>query len=490
MQQIFGAEIKMKKEVHNWLRSLHLHYHPVTTTPLLEKAAKRLLEAFTALGHTNQEQPNQDTDILLTTARYGELLSWRKALFFTGRSKFKLKHVPRTITMVHITPQEFSEVITHFEDALAKDPFNRTDFEFPGLAETAPDVLVEQGRRGGSILSLIRLLQAQLKCIRLLLFVGEDTPERVYHIDLVGAHPITKFNGNPDEFYQDIVFRTATYESTYEVTNHEVVGDPIPEDTWLELSSVDAMQQAGREMGKRKFFTDMLRIVDLVPVPAVSDAIADQYSEGCFATWDPFISALIATITGSARPVDKGNISPNDLAAIVGVRPGGIGAQVRHVAGRENISPSSEAVEMMDMDMVLPKVEIEGLPGKLPVIRSKLHGHRGVEMFNPELVEFVPLDPPFYHYLVSCATEAQARAIKSAFARAESLLNPADPRKLAFTILPGHGIVIAEKWQPDKQPFQLIWEFMDAGHLLINRLVPQGPVQFLLNAANKMVLAA
>ena len=144
---------------------------------------------------------------------------------------------------------------------------------------------------------------------------------------------------------------------------------------------------------------------------------------------------------------------------------------------------------MMDMDAVLPQVEIEGLPGKLPVIRSKLHGHRGVDMFNPELVEFVPLDPPFYNYLVSCATEAQARAIKSAFARAESLLNPADPRKLAFTILPGHGIVITEKWQPDKQPFQLIWEFMDAGHLLINRLVPQGPVQFLLNAANKMVLA-
>jgi len=479
----------MMKEAHNWLRSLHLYYHPGTISPLLEQAAENLLAAFTSMGHTPQEQADRDTDVLLTTARYGELLSWRKALFFIGRSKFKLNHVPRTITMVHITPEEFNEIMTHFEDSLNKEPFDRSAFEFPGLANTAPDVLVEQGRRGGPILSLIRLLQAQLKCIRLLLFVGNETPERVYHIDLVGAHPTTELNGNPAEFYRDIVLRTATYESTYEITSHEILGDPIPEDTWLELSSVEAMQQAGKEMGKREFFTDMLRIVDLVPVPAVSDAIADQYSEGCFATWDPFISALIATITGSARPVDKGNISPNDLAAIVGVRPDGRGAQVRHVAGRENISPSSEAVEMMDMDSVLPQVEVEGLPGKLPVIRSKLHGHRGVEMFNPELVEFVPLDPPFYHYLVSCATEAQARAIKSAFARAESLLNPADPRKVAFTILPGHGIVITEKWQPDKQPFQLIWEFMDAGHLLINRLVPQGPVQFLQNGSNKMVLA-
>jgi len=487
---IVGASKKMKKEVHTWLRPIHIHYHPGTTTPLLGKSAEQLLSAFTDTGHVVQDYPNQDTDVLLTTARFGELLSWRKALFFTGRSKFKLNHVPRTITMVHITPDELNEILSHFEKALKKEPFDRKDFEFPGLAETAPDVLVEQGRRGGAILSLIRLLQAQLKCIRILLFVGEITPEHVYHFDLVGAHPVTEFGEDEAEFYRDIVLRMATYESTYEVTKHEVVGDLIPEDEWLELSTVEAMQRAGREMGNRKFFTDMLRIVDLVPVPAVSDAIADQYSEGCFATWDPYISALIATITGSARPVDKGNISPNDLAAIVGIRPDGLGAQVRHVAGRENISPSSEAVEMMDMDSVLPKVEVEGLPGMLPVVRSKLHGHRGVQMYNPEHVEFVPLDPPYYNYLVSCATEAQARAIKSAFARAESLLNPQDPRKLAFTILPGHGIVITEKWQPDKQPFQLIWEFMDAGYLLIDSLVPQGPVKFMRNGSNTMVLAA
>jgi hypothetical protein len=480
----------MKKEVHTWLRPIQIYYDPGTTTPLLDKTAKHLMAAFSAQGHTDQEQANEQTDVLLTTARFGELLSWRKALLFTGRSKFKLKHVPRTITMVHITPQELDEILAHFEQALAKEPFHRDDFEFPGLADTAPDVLVEQGQRGGPMLSLIRLIQAQLKCIRLLLVVGDESPERVYTIDLVGAHPTTDMGNDKQEFYRDIVLRTATYESTYEVTDHEIMSDQIPEDTWLELSSVEAMQQAGREMGQRKFFTDMLRIVDLVPVPALSDAIADQYSEGCFATWDPYISALLATITGSARPVDKGNISPNDLAAIVGIRPDGLGAQVRHVAGRENISPSSEAVEMMDMDSVLPKVEIEGLPGKRPVVRSKLHGHRGVQMYDPEFVEFVPLDPPFYHYLVSCATEAQARAIKSAFARAESLLNPLDPRKLAFTILPGHGIVITEKWQQDKQPFQLIWEFMDAGYLLIDRLVPQGPVQFLLSQSKKMILAS
>ena len=60
--------------------------------------------------------------------------------------------------------------------------------------------------------------------------------------------------------------------------------EEIPAEVWENLSTVAAMKQAGIEMGTRSFFTDMLRIVDLVPVPVLNDALADQYSEGCFAT--------------------------------------------------------------------------------------------------------------------------------------------------------------------------------------------------------------
>ncbi|HEY4717575.1 MAG TPA: hypothetical protein VIH14_01055, partial [Anaerolineales bacterium] len=212
-----------------------------------------------------------------------------------------------------------------------------------------------------------------------------------------------------------------------------------------------------------------------------NEGVARQYSEGCFATWDPRVQALIATVTGSARPVHKGRLTDDDLAVIVGVRADGAGAQVRHVEGKRNDPPSSEAVEMMDMDQLLPKTPHEtvaGVKSEVPVVRSKLHGHRGVKAFNPKLVEYVPLDPPYYHYLVSCATEAQARGIKSAFARSKSLRNPADPRLIAFTVLPGHGVVMAEKWQKDKVPFQLIWEAMDSGDLQIDPHVPQGPMSY------------
>ncbi|MBC7235329.1 MAG: hypothetical protein H5T69_05765, partial [Chloroflexi bacterium] len=47
-----------------------------------------------------------------------------------------------------------------------------------------------------------------------------------------------------------------------------------------------------------------------------------------------------------------------------------------------------------------------------------------------------------------------------------------------FTILPGHGVVIVEKWAPGQAPFQLIWEAMDSGHLEISKRIPQGPLHY------------
>lgn len=251
------------------------------------------------------------------------------------------------------------------------------------------------------------------------------------------------------------------------------------------------MRRASMELGERDFFAPMVRIADLVRVPAVGDAIASQYSEGCFATWDPKLDALVATVTGSARPVDKGNLGDDDLALIVDVQPDGSGAIVRHIEGKRNDPPSSEAVEMIEMDRALPQISLKAewnIPTKVPVIRSKLHGHRGVAAFNSQYVEHVHLDPAYYHFPVSCATEAQARAIKAAFARSEALQNPEDLRKVVFTVLPGHGIMIVEKWVAGKTPFQVIWEYMDAGFLKVENHIPQGPLTYVPGPVGLMTL--
>lgn len=482
---------RVTKPVHSWLRHICVAAVPGAATPLAEGLIQELLRFFQLLGHTVQSAPDDRTDVILTSARFGEPVPWREALLFSARRRFGLSHMPTLYTLVHVPSSAFHRLLDHFQVALAKEPPDPGDYVFPGLAPQAYRVLWEQSRRGGPILALERLVQAQAKSIRVLLAVGDERPEAVYHFDLVGAYP--RSDAQAHDFYEDIVLRIVTTVSTSEVTYHQTVGTPIPQDLWESLSTPASMCVAGQHLGERGFFTEMVRIADLVRVPAVADAVAEQYSEGCFATWEPMLSALIATVTGSARPVDKGKITENDLAVIVGVRPDKRGALVRPVEGRGEVFPSSEAVEMMDMDSELPTIELGpawGISSPVPVVRSKLHGHRGIAAYDPRRVEFVPLDAPYYYYPVSCATGAQALGIKAAFARSEALRAPDDPRQIVFTILPGHGVVLAEKWVQGKAPFQVIWEAMDAGYLQVCSSIPQGPMQYTLGPDGLMHLRA
>lgn len=464
--------------VHPWLRKISLTFVPGLTTPLLEQVASGLLDRFQDLGHTVQGRPDERTDLLLTTAPFARPLNWRESLLFTGRRRFGLSHSPTILTLIHARPEEFQNLLSQVEVVLKKEP-DSADFAFEGLATTAHQTIIEQGLRGGPLLGLERVLQAQSKSLRILLVIGEEEPQTAYLFDLVGAHPRMDAK-NRQAFYEEIALRVVTGLSTEEVTQHQMVGEPIPYDHWRDLSSPSAMLMAARELGQRGFFTHNIRVADLVPVPAIGAALAEQYSEGCFGTWEPRLDALISTITGSARPVNKDDITEDELAVIVGLRPDGKGAVIRHVENKRNDPPSSEAVEMMALDQPLPKVALtldeHGSPMvyRVPVARSKLHGHRGVAAYHPNYVEYAPLDPPYYHYPVSCATEAQAKGIRQAFSRAEALLNPADPRQVVFTVLPGHGLVMVEKWQAGKAPFQLMWEYMDAGYLQIESIVPQG----------------
>jgi hypothetical protein len=412
-------------------------------------------------------------------------------MMFTARHRFKLDHTPASITFVHVRPVELQSLLAHFEAVLAKTPPDPEDYEFAGLAPTAYRVLYEQGHRGGPILSVERLLQAQTKSIRVLLVVGEDQPEFAYHFDLVGAFPTSKANGDLSGFYEDIVLRIATSMSATDINRHSTLDQTIPRRLWDSLSTPKAMCRAGYELGMREFFTDTVHIADLVPVPAVAGAVASQYSEGCYGTWDPALEALVATVTGSARPVDKKAITEDELAVIVGVREDYMGARVRQVEEKRNDPPSSEAVEMFDMDSRLPKIKLapEWFVGQaVPAMRSKLHGHRGIKAFDPEVVEYVPLDAPYLRYFVTCGTDAQARGVRDAFGRSAAMRDPNDPRSLAFTILPGHGVVIAEKWIAGKEPFQAMWEAMDAGQLVIDSRVPQGIFGYLPAGDGRMAI--
>jgi hypothetical protein len=476
--------------VHSWLKKIRVSYYPGITTPLINKVGQGLLESFKKQGHQVLADPRQGPDVLITTAVFGKPVNWRESLLLRARRLFKLEKAPMLFTIVHAQPSEFDATLNALKNALEKEVPNPEDYIYPGLAPMAFHTLHEQGRRGGTMLSLIRLVQSQSMSIRILLVIGDDQPLEAYTFDMVGSYPRTP---GVDEgfFYDDLVLRIVTAASTTEVTDHIVVGEPIPRQVWDRLSTPGDMLTAGIELGKRHFFTEMVRVANLSSAPGLHEAVSSQYSEGCFATWDPIINGLVTTVTGSARPVEKYNLTEDDLAVIVGLREDGQGALVRQVEGKLNDPPSSEAVELVMMDKPLPEVVLAadfGFDEKLfaPVARSKLHGHRGIRSYHPHYVEHVALEEPYSTYLVSCSTEAQARAITSAFSHSESLQNPDDRKKLVFTIIPGHGLVVVEKWDPEKKPFQTIWEYMDSGLLEVDNHIPQGKYSFVPDRDGRM----
>ena len=167
MSQLPDAAPFDQLQVHPWLKQINLCFVPGPgLTPLAQSTIDGLLPQFTRLGHTVQDKPDDDTDIIITTAPYGEPLPWRKAIALVGRMQFGYKHSPTIFTLVHLTPAELESRLAYFDQVLAKDPMQQSDFDFPGLAPTAYKVLYEQGNRGGPILALERLIQAQAKSIQ------------------------------------------------------------------------------------------------------------------------------------------------------------------------------------------------------------------------------------------------------------------------------------------------------------------------------------
>lgn len=470
--------MKKQKPTHSWLHPIRVAFVPSKSTPMLDQVARELLEKMQRMGHSLSAPDNQ-TDVILTTARFGESLPWRKALLFSVRRRFGLQHAPTIYTLIHIGKPEFELVMEQLQAALAKDSIDPLDFTFDDLAPSAWEVLVEQGQRGGPMLALQRRLQAQVKCLRIILFVGDEAPEYAYHFDLVGAYPKSMAGSN---FYSDMALRIATAIVAEEVPPIQAAGEVIPDTLWQSLGAVRAMEVASQEFGNRNFFTNMIKISDLIGVRSVSEAVANQYSEGCFGTWSTELEALVVTATGSAHPVNKSQITEASLAVVKDNHEGLIAV---NVDGRPYQAPSSESYEMVGMDRVLPKFKLNG-SDEVPMVRSKLHGHRGIAAYHPDKVEYVPMADPYFHYLVSCGTYAQAHGVADAFACSRVLNDLGDPRKVVFTILPGHGVFIVEKWVEGTQPFQTIWEYFDAGYLCVSRDVPQGYMEYVRDTDGMM----
>jgi len=469
-------------ETHAWVHPISLAYVPGKLNPALERAAHGLLEWLRSFGCAVENQPTNATDLIITTACFGEPVDRDQALLFHAKRLYRLSHRPTVLTLVAIEETDYQKWLEHFAEMAHQPEDVSLDERYPGLGPQAEEVMRQQAKRGGPEVALGRFLQSQMKSVRVVALRTDQNgrPRWAVHFDLAGAHPVTDAS-DVDVFACEIGLQILAAACAHEVDHHDYFPEPLPQDLWNKLTTPDAMIQAGVMFTQYGFFTTPVYIEKLLGHRGIGDAISAQYSEGCYAVFEPEIPGLISTATGSSRLVDKRFISRADQAVIVGVKPERDGAIVRPVAGLERVVPSVEALEMMGVCEAVPshlRPNSRGESVPVPNARAILHGHLGVATFRPEYVESVSLDAPYYTHLVSCGTGALAQGTAAAFARSVSLGDLKDPRAVIFLEQPGHGVVVVEKWVEGKAPFETIREYLDAGHLKMTMAVPQGPVHW------------
>jgi hypothetical protein len=471
-------------KLHPWVRPITIAQVPGSRTPALDSAASALLDWLRDAGCAVTAQPDNATDVIFTTKCFGEIVDRDEALLYHSKRQYKLTRRPAVLTMVDIPEAEYQRWLAHFAELAQLPEAEAAQDQYPGLGSRAAEVISQQARRGGPEMAFSRLIQAQVLSIRVMaLRTQGGCPYRAMHFDLAGAHPVTDAT-DLEAFAEEAGARVLTAICATEVNRHVNAGDPVPAETWAALTSPDAMVRAGVTFTEYGFFTTPIYVEKLLGYRGISDAISAQFSEGCYAIYEADIPGLLTTATGSSRLVDKRAISRADQAVVTGIRSERDGAIVRPVAGMEPVVPSVEAVEMMGICEGVPShshTNARGESLQVPNVRAILHGHLGVEAYDPERVESVMLDPLYYTQLVSCGTGALADGTAVAFGRSKSLCNPQDPRAVVFLEQPGHGVVVVEKWPAAgsaARPFETIHNYLAAGHLQMTLDIAQGPVHW------------
>ena len=465
--------------LHAWVRPITIAYLPGALTPAVEQAVSALLEWLQFAGCTVSDTPTSETDLILTTSRLGQLTPREDALFFHAKRRFRLTRRPTTLTLVDVPEADSQHWLAHFAELALQPEEALVSEQYPGLGPQAVEVIAHQARRGGPELAFSRLVQAQSLSVRVMaLRTQNGRPYRAMHFDLAGARPVSDAT-DLEAFAHDVGPRILAAVCAQEVKGHNFLDEPVPAALWAALDGPDAMIRAGTLFTEFGFFTTPFYVEKLLGYRGLSDAISAQFSEGCYAVYEPELGGMITTATGSSRLVDKRSISRADQAVIVGIRPGRDGALVRPVEGLEPVMPSVEAVEMLSIVQAVAthaRPNTQGQSVGVPNIRTLLHGHLGVGAYDPRYVEVVQLDPLYYTQLVSCGTGALAQGTAAAFARSSALRRLDDPRRLVFLEQPGHGVMVAEKWSPEGGAFDTTYEYLKAGHLQMTLEIPQGPI--------------
>jgi hypothetical protein len=470
--------------LHAWTHPITIACLPRSRTPGIDLALDALFAWLRGAGCTIQTQPDATTNLIVTTGRLGDWVGRDDALLFHAKRLYRLGRRPTILTVVDVPEAEYQEQLEHFRALGQMSEIDAAKHQYAGLGAQAAEVIAHQARRGGPELALGRYLQTRYISIRVMaLRTLNDRPYRAVHYDLAGARPVSDAT-NLDDFGAEAGARLLAAVCAAEVNHHAYDPNPVPAETWAGLDTPNAMVAAGMTFTEYGFFTTPIQVDKLLGYRGIGDAIAAQYSEGCYAVYEPEVRGLITTATGSSRLVDKRAITRTDQAVVAGLLPSRDGVLVRPVLGMETVVPSVEAVEMMALCEAVPahtRYDRQGTALRVPNVRAILHGHLGVASYDPAFVEAVTLDPLYYTQLVSCGTGPLAAGTSAAFSRSTALRDLADPRRVVFLEQPGHGVMMVEKWPAlgsSEPPFSGFLAALQAGHIQMSLEIAQGPIEW------------
>src|SRR5262245_39302084 len=153
-------------ETHAWVHPISVAYVPGKLNPALEQATKALLAWLESFGCTLERQPTNATDLIVTTACFGEPVDRDQALLFHAKRIYRLSRRPTVLTLVAIEEAEYQKWLEHFSEMARQPEGADLDEQFPGLGPLAAEVMVQQAKRGGPEVALGRFMQSQMKSVR------------------------------------------------------------------------------------------------------------------------------------------------------------------------------------------------------------------------------------------------------------------------------------------------------------------------------------
>jgi hypothetical protein len=430
-----------------WFRPVRVGVALLDGIEALDVAQRELLRgleaAFQHAGHTIQQEPSRDSDLILA--------------FHT----------------IPLTSAPLRERIVEVDPPLAVAVRDRYDLDglHPNLVVAVtvtedlyrlPHVEVED---------LARLAMARIGAFKVL-FIKVDPASMAtdYYVftTIEGGHP-TIFRSNPHCF-EELRDRLVTHACAQEAGGYKSVKDAIPYVDWQNCRTVDYIVRAGRRLGELGHLdppTDVSRWVSPERTQLIRFLLGWQrQAAGAMIAFapdlqlpepyrsGPFTGTSIVTCTGREE-VDKTNLRRDEDLVAVTLRNGVLYAF--GIQGRRLKGPSIEGDELVGGMLASPPVRLSEHPEGyvfdphgdivVPRIWAIVHTHRGVEEVRPirvngqevQVVAHILPNTRDFPYAVGCGKDIMFDISRDGMVRAVAAANSESPIVVGIFDVPNHG---------------------------------------------------